>query len=593
MGKREYLIACFPRPSERVSHQSSHSQAIPAPPASPLGGNLRRMLWLLIAVVLGLSVAATALHLSARHSHTLRQAVEHTGDGAKLMEEHFRRVFRVTDFVLRQVAALPDGRPFAAMSGDKATWQRLVELTQGLPEPGQLFLIDAVGQLVLGTREFPGQPTDNTDRAFFHAHRDQGVDFFVGPMVSLKNVKTPAFHVTRAIRAPDGNLLGIAGASFEAQSFTNFYSALSLGKGAIVGLYGMDGRIILCQPQPEQIIGKSIAGGPLLAAGSKAANGIVREMSELDGLDRLISYRSIREFGTLVGVAVVIDEVMASWRRDALTVALLLALAGACVAWTSRVAFRALGREEAAMHGLEKTVRERTEEANHQTAEARRANESKTKFLAAASHDLRQPLQAAGMFVEILAVRLAGSPNAPIVDKLRQSVDATQTLLSTLLDVSTLEAGQVEAAVTTFPVAPLMANLIDQMEPQAAERGLALRAVPTSARVVSDPILLERMLRNLLVNAIRYTDRGGVLLGCRRQGDMLALSIVDTGCGIPADMQTAIFDDFTRLSEKAGQRGLGLGLGVVRRMAELLRHQVTVRSVVGKGSCFTVLVPLA
>ncbi|MBC7906537.1 MAG: HAMP domain-containing histidine kinase, partial [Rhodospirillaceae bacterium] len=267
---------------------------------------------------------------------------------------------------------------------------------------------------------------------------------------------------------------------------------------------------------------------------------------------------------------------------------LLTLLLGALV----RMTFAGMAREEALLRGLEETVRERTEEAHEQAEQARRANESKTRFLAAASHDLRQPLQAAGMFVEALAGRLSDSPHANIVDKLRQSVDATQALLTTLLDVSILEAGKIVPHISTFSLMPLLANLYDQMEPEAQAKNLKLKMVPTSARVLSDPVLVERMLRNLMVNALRYTDKGGIVLGCRRRGDHLAICVVDSGIGIPEDKLEMVFDDFTRLGER-GNRGLGLGLGVVRRTANLLGLRVELRSTLGKGSCFAVLVPLA
>jgi signal transduction histidine kinase len=139
----------------------------------------------------------------------------------------------------------------------------------------------------------------------------------------------------------------------------------------------------------------------------------------------------------------------------------------------------------------------------------------------------------------------------------------------------------------------MLASLYDQMEPEATAKGLTIRVVPTGAWVVSDPVLLERILRNLLVNAIRYTEQGGVVLGCRRRGDKVAICVVDSGMGIPADKFEAVFEDFTRLGEKGagGQRGLGLGLGlsVVRRTARLLEHGVELRSRPGKGSCFAVV----
>ena len=142
---------------------------------------------------------------------------------------------------------------------------------------------------------------------------------------------------------------------------------------------------------------------------------------------------------------------------------------------------------------------------------------------------------------------------------------------------------------------PLLAGLVDQIEPEASAKGLAIGAVPTSLQVSSDPVLLERLLRNLLVNAVRYTESGRVLIGCRRRGDRVVILVLDSGIGIPTDKVDTVFDDFVRLdspAERGGSRGLGLGLGVVRRMAALLGHPLELRSSPGKGSCFGVVVPV-
>jgi signal transduction histidine kinase len=242
-------------------------------------------------------------------------------------------------------------------------------------------------------------------------------------------------------------------------------------------------------------------------------------------------------------------------------------------------------------------VQDRTMEAERRAEEARQANESKTRFLAAASHDLRQPLQAAGMFTEVLAGQISDPRQAKVLDKLRQSLDATNSLLTTLLDVSGLEAGKLKPNMATFRLMPLLSGLVEQMEPEASARGLSIGAVPTSATVTSDPVLLERLLRNLLVNAVRYTETGGIVVGCRRRGpDQLVIQVCDSGIGIPEDKQAAVFEDFVRLDTPADRtmgRGLGLGLGVVRRMAALLGHPLELVSKPGRGSRFGVVVPRA
>ena len=554
---------------------------------------LRQRLRLLVTfgAVLAAGLAGLLLYQSY-HAH-LDDARTRAADAARLLEEHIVRTLRASDFIVGRVAQLGRSRPMAQLTNDERAWRELLALDQGLPEPGTLWIADAEGEVRLGTVQFPAARSNVSDRHYFSAHKTGRRDIVIGPLVHTKHRDKQAFHMSRRIETPDGEFLGVAVAGFDADTFTDFYRTLPLGNHAAISVVDLDGRIILRQPDPDRWAGASVADGSLSQALKRGdPSGILVASSLLDNVERLVAYRLVSEFGLVVVAGVAIDDALAEWRRAAWSSAvigiLLIGLTWALVSFT----FASLSREEALIHGLEETVRERTEEANTRAEDARRATESKTRFLASASHALRQPLQAAGMFVEVLAARLDGTPHLNVVEKLRQSVDATQSLLTTLLDLSTLEAGKVQPQIGRFPLMPMLASLYDQMEPEATAKGLALRVVPTGARVVSDPVLLERLLRNLLVNAIRYTERGGVVLGCRRRGDSVAICVVDSGLGIPADKRDAVFEDFTRLGEKGSgaHRGLGLGLGVVRRTAQLLGHGIELRSEPGKGSSFAVVV---
>ncbi|PWC32661.1 ATP-binding protein [Azospirillum sp. TSO35-2] len=231
--------------------------------------------------------------------------------------------------------------------------------------------------------------------------------------------------------------------------------------------------------------------------------------------------------------------------------------------------------------------------------EAERANQAKTRFLAAASHDLRQPFQAMSLFHHILLTKLDDPRQLEVAAKLGEALATGNTLLSTLLDTSALEVGNVTPRVVEFAVGEIVDRLAMEIGDQAVSRGLVLRVVPCSVRVSSDPVLLERMVRNLLVNALRYTSHGRILLGCRRRhdpvgGDRLSIEVWDTGPGIPEAEMAAIFEDFYRCGtdQRDSGGGLGLGLSIVRRMAQMLDHPVTVRSRVGHGTVFAISVPL-
>ncbi|BAI71982.1 two-component hybrid sensor and regulator [Azospirillum sp. B510] len=244
-------------------------------------------------------------------------------------------------------------------------------------------------------------------------------------------------------------------------------------------------------------------------------------------------------------------------------------------------------------------ARDEAEAARIEALQARddalRADRAKTKFLAAASHDLRQPLQSLFFFAHALSDKLENHPTAPLLASMTDSLNGLRVMLDSLLDVSRLDAGVVKPSVTDFALGPLLDRLAEEYRNRAAESGLALRHVATSAWTRSDPALLERILRNLIENAIRYTERGDILVGCLHRADGLRLAVLDQGIGIPADKTQDIFLEFTQLAnpERDRRKGLGLGLAIVRRLARLLEHGVTVRSTPGRGSGFFLDLPVA
>jgi len=227
--------------------------------------------------------------------------------------------------------------------------------------------------------------------------------------------------------------------------------------------------------------------------------------------------------------------------------------------------------------------------------EAEEANLSKTKFLAAVSHDLLQPLNAARLFTGSLAERHDVASSLQLVKNISNSLDDVENLLGTLVDISKLDAGVIKADVSVFSVQHLLDNLALEYQQVAKSVGLTLDFVPSSVLVKTDVHLLARILRNFLSNAIRYTESGRVLLGCRRQADAVSIEVWDTGIGIAADKQDEIFQEFKRGDGQRlkQDRGLGLGLAIVDKITRILGHPVRVSSQLGKGSMFSVQVPLA
>jgi Na+/proline symporter/signal transduction histidine kinase len=263
--------------------------------------------------------------------------------------------------------------------------------------------------------------------------------------------------------------------------------------------------------------------------------------------------------------------------------------------------FEAAEALERANATLEKRVRDRTEELTRLNSElalakstAEDANISKTRFLAAASHDILQPLNAARLYVTSLVERQNGGEDSRLVENIDDSLEAIEEILGALLDISRLDAGAMTPSISRFKIGDLMRSLEIEFAPIARAKGLKLTFVPCSLPVESDRSLLRRLLQNFISNAIKYTPRGRVLVGCRRRGQSLQIGVYDTGVGIPVFKRGEIFKEFHRLEQGARiARGLGLGLSIVERLARVLNHGIAIDANASGGSIFAVTVPVA
>ncbi|WP_187435752.1 MASE1 domain-containing protein [Bradyrhizobium hipponense] len=237
---------------------------------------------------------------------------------------------------------------------------------------------------------------------------------------------------------------------------------------------------------------------------------------------------------------------------------------------------------------LERKVAERTQQLEL-------ANAAKSRFFAMASHDLRQPLHALGLFVAQLRTPLKSGERTKTIEQIDATRKEMDEMFNSLLDISRLDAGILTPKITEFPIARLLQTIETRFDRATREKGLRLRVRRSDAWVRSDAMLLERILLNLVSNAVRYTLRGGVIVGCRRRGEMLRIEVWDSGPGIPEDQKQNIFGEFFRVPAPEPNRygGLGLGLAIVDRLRLLLNHQIDLASTVGRGSRFAILVPKA
>ena len=227
-------------------------------------------------------------------------------------------------------------------------------------------------------------------------------------------------------------------------------------------------------------------------------------------------------------------------------------------------------------------------------SESEAADKTKSRFLRAANHDLRQPLASLKILIYNCMSAESDEQRQHLLHAMDVSVSIMEDLLGALLNIGQLDAGKVTPRVTTFQLATLLERLEVQFGHQAREKGLKLRLVPSKFAVVSDRVLLERIVSNFVANAIRYTETGGVIVGCRREGANIRLEVRDSGCGIAPAHHEAIFEEFFRVApeQRRHKHSLGLGLNIAKRLADVLRHRITLRSELGRGSLFSISLPL-
>ncbi len=367
----------------------------------------------------------------------------------------------------------------------------------------------------------------------------------------------------------------------EAARWSRYYVLQALTNGSIWGAAGL----LFSTPDPifEALLTIMLCG---VAAGTIPANSmilpsfIVAVVAILAGFIARLAWMGDEAHLVLAAMLVLYLTVILLWGRD-----------------MHRVLTESFTRRFENLDLIARLSRQ-TEIAELAKLKAETADLAKSKFLAAASHDLRQPMHALSLFAEILREEGEPARMREVAGHMDASVKALGHLFDALLDISRLDAGVVPVQEADFRLGDLLSRLFDDFRPVAARKRLRLAYVPTRAMVRADPILLEQMLRNLLANAVRYTEQGGVLLGVRRRGSgpgaRLRVEVWDTGVGIPVEHLEAIFHEFVQVSnpERDREKGLGLGLAIVRRLSELLDYPVTVRSRVSRGSIFTVELPV-
>lgn len=367
---------------------------------------------------------------------------------------------------------------------------------------------------------------------------------------------------------------------------------------SIVNRQGTDGRItavldnrytLVARTGGEQFVGQR--GTPM----PDESFGTMITGAGQDGRDYARVVVRSDTTGWSVGVGATLDVLAAPLNKRIMVIAIVAALAallslGMALFFSRRLRRMVQTEESARRRELEDAYLMASEASD--AAEA--ANAEKSRFLAAVSHDLRQPIQAMQNLAHLLTQRISTHDERNLARQLQSSIGASAALLNALLDISKLDAGAIKPQIQSVSLDPLLSSIVDEFRQVAADKGLRISRVATRHYVESDPVLLGSILRNLVSNAVRYTPSGRILIGCRRQDERLRIEVWDTGIGIPEGSQQDIFREFRQLGnvERDREKGHGLGLAIVERLGRLLNHEVALRSTAGRGTAVWVVTPL-
>jgi signal transduction histidine kinase len=472
----------------------------------------------------------------------------------------------------RQQTGSPAGKAFSA-------W--LKRNRKEFPELGSLWVTDANGRIQAATdaslvgREVSGE-------TYFGAHRDPGQPsrlFMSRPEQALLGVTAVVFSIP--MTGIDGEFLGIAGIAIDFRFFPTVLQGINPDDSAsMTVIYNRDGDIVFRRQDPEQYFGFNIVSTSTvyqahLDAGGPATRHI--GPSAVNGKTRLFLVRDAGDTGLSLVLSRQLDEVLAPWQHSVTIHTLIFAFTLAVVGYLAIVGAR---RKRDVL-----TAKQWSEDANR----------AKSRFLAAVSHDLRQPIFAQGLFLSTLARTELTPYQREILDNADAVAKSSVAMLNTLLDFSRIEAGVVTPRLQAFRLQPLLNKIEREFSVQADAKGITYRSRETPLLVRSDPVLVESILRNLVSNAIRYTERGGLLVACRKRNGQALLEVWDTGIGIAPENQMLIFREFLQLanSEQDRQKGLGLGLAIVDGLARTLGHELSLVSRLRRGSVFRLSLPLA
>ncbi len=520
-----------------------------------------------------------------------------------MMAEHTARSFEAVDVLLRETAtdlshSRRSWRDWDASKG----WEYIAQRhSRAMPQLRDLIIFDEKGNQRFISTYFPAPQINVRDRPYFTALEGGAEGATYGPYIG-RNSARYTYGIARRVTGDNGLFSGAVFGAIELAYLQDFCWSNRLSDDFESVLINAKAEIVAsCRPtdlsrqspilgaKAESVLFTGKLKGQLAEFGLSRHNGLLVSLVAVPGFPDLRILTAIPE-----------STVLANWHNRLFelgTIATLVIIVLLVSTVLARRQFREMARmtaELAASHEhLEERIQEATLELAGQKDAAERANTAKSRFLAAASHDLRQPLHALSLFAADLQRQIRGA-NLQELPHLAEQISASTALLGelldSLLDISRLDVAGIKPEQRPSPLQPIFQRLADAFRRAAADRNITLRIRPSPLWVETDPVMLERMIANLLSNALRYTPPGGcVLLAARRRGNKVALEVRDNGIGIAPEHQAAIFAEFYQVGNAAREqnKGLGLGLSIVDRLSKALDIEVKLKSRTGEGTCFT------
>lgn len=492
---------------------------------------------------------------------------------AVLLRDKFDLTLTTVDRLLAAVSRKVQAEGIEHFAG-AAGRAYLREIAEAMPMEGIVWVIRPDGKPVAASRQSIPEGMSVTDRVFFQEIVAGRTDLVITEPFPGKVVSGTIIPVARGVRDADGKLIAIVSIGVVPRAIEDSFRSFVAG-GNIVALRLTSGQLLLRVPGADRNALNPV-NSPLATLLADQRDGAFLSLSLVDNQERMHGFARLDRYPVIALAGVSSRDWLAQWRIN--------------TAW--RCGWLVLGLALAAALYVSLLHRVRAEQKYGRRLEA--VSQAKSQFLAAASHDLRQPVQALRLFWEVLAANDAVSPQ-PAFRKLGETIGVAEDLLNTLLQISALDAGVIQPKPEPARLGDILDKVCGPLQRGAERKGLRLRVVDSTAIVQTDPTLLGQILSNLVGNAIKYTDSGKILVGCRRRHGGIAIQVLDSGRGIPADKLDVIFSEFVQLDNPQRDRtkGLGLGLSIVHRTAALLGYGLDVVSREGHGSCFTVTIPPA